>query len=58
MAWKREDAKHYRDRADELRTKAELFSPDNCKMLIQMAGLYERFADEVEIGRWEHAPPF
>jgi len=57
MGWKREDAKHYRDRAEELRDKSEMFSFDNCKMLQQMADLYERFADEVETGRWEGASP-
>jgi len=57
MGWKREDASHYRNRAEELRTKAEMFSPDNCEMLMKMADLYDTFADEVEIGRWESAAP-
>jgi len=57
MGWRREDAKHYRDRADELRTKAAMFGPDNCEMLMKMADFYERFADEVEVGRWENANP-
>jgi hypothetical protein len=57
MGWKREDASHYRYRAEELRTKADMFSPDNCEMLMKMAELYETFANEVETGRWEHAAP-
>jgi hypothetical protein len=57
MGWKREDANHYRDRAEELRNKADMFSPDNCQMLIKMADLYETFANEVETGRWERAAP-
>ena len=57
MAWRREDAKQYRDRAEELRTKAGLFNRDNRKMLLGMADLYDSFATEVEEGRWEGAPP-
>jgi hypothetical protein len=51
------DAKHYRDRAEELRTRAETFGPDNRKMLMKMAEYYERFADEVEVDRWGASPP-
>jgi len=57
MGWRREDAQQYRYRAEELRSKAELFNPDNQKMLLGMADLYDRFADEVEEGRWEGAGP-
>ena len=57
MAWRREDADHYRDRAEELRMKADMFSLDNRKMLLGMADLYDRFADEVEEGRWESVGP-
>jgi len=37
--------------------KADMFSLDNRKMLLGMADLYDRFADEVEEGRWEGAGP-
>jgi len=57
MAWRRQDAKGYRDRAEELRVNADMFSRDNRKMLLDMADLYDRFANEVEEGRWEGAGP-
>jgi len=57
MAWKRDAAKGYRDRAQELRTKAHLFSVENHDMLLQLADLYDRFADEVEAGRWDGIGP-
>ena len=57
MGWKREDAKGYRCRAEELRTKADMFSEVNQDMLLQLADLYDRFADEVEAGTWEGAGP-
>jgi hypothetical protein len=54
---RRSDAKHYRDRAEELRIRAETFGPDNRKMLMKMAEYYERFADEVEVDRGQDASP-
>ena len=57
MGWKREDAKGYRDRAEELRAKADRFSVENHNMLVKLADLYDRFADEVEAGHWEGAGP-
>ena len=57
MRWEREDAKHYRERAEELRIKAVIFSPDNRIMLLQLAELYDQFAQEVEAGRWESRTP-
>ena len=57
MGYKREDAKGYRDRAEELRTKADVFSEQNHDMLLQLADLYDRFANEVEAGYWDSAGP-
>jgi len=57
MAWKREYAKGYRDRAKELRAKADMFSIENRDMLLQLADLYDRFADEVQAGHWDGVGP-
>ena len=48
MVWKPGDTKRYRDRAEELRTKADGFGPANRAMMLNMATFYERFAEEAE----------
>jgi hypothetical protein len=56
--WSPGDSKRYRDRAKDLRTKADLFSPENRAMLLNMAGFYDHFADEAEMEpRARPAPP-
>jgi hypothetical protein len=50
MVWaRRGDAECYRDRAEELRTKADTFRPENHAMLLSMANFYEAFAREMEM---------
>jgi hypothetical protein len=44
-----DDARRYVDRADELRAKADGFTPENRAMLLNMASYYEAFARQAEI---------
>jgi hypothetical protein len=46
--WKPGDAIRYRDRAEELRTKADTFSPENRAMLLNMAAYYDGFSREAD----------
>jgi len=39
-----DDVRRYVDRADELRAKADGFTPENRAMLLNMASYYEAFA--------------
>ena len=48
MAWRSGDGKLFRDRAEELRARADTFSPENRKMLLNMAEYYEGFAREAD----------
>jgi hypothetical protein len=48
MSWQPGDDKRYRDRADELRARADMFSPENRMMLLNMADFYDGFAREAE----------
>jgi len=47
------EVRRYRDRAEELRTKADGFTPENRAMLLSMADYYDRFAQQLEQGLWE-----
>ena len=49
MIWGPGDAKRYRERAEELRAKADLFGAENRAMLLNMADYYEGFAREAEM---------
>ena len=53
MSWKVGDAKRFRDRADELRNKADLFSDENREMLLRMADYYESFSRDAEMETWQ-----
>jgi hypothetical protein len=47
------DARSYRDRAKELRTKADQFGPENRAMLLHMADYYDHFAQQLELELWD-----
>jgi hypothetical protein len=53
MALYPEEARRYRHRAEELRTKADEFTLENRDMLLHMADYYERFAEQIEQGNTE-----
>jgi hypothetical protein len=53
MASYPEEARHFRHRAEELRTKADGFMPENRDMLLHMADYYDRFAEQLELGLWD-----
>ena len=53
MALHTDEARRYRHRAEELRTKADGFTPENRDMLLHMADYYDRFADQLEQGLWD-----
>jgi hypothetical protein len=48
-----DEARRYRERAQELRTKADQFSPENRDMLLKMADYYDHFALQLEQGLWD-----
>lgn len=48
-----EVVRRYRDRAEELRTKAEEFAPENRDMLLHMAEYYDHFAEQIAQGLWD-----
>jgi len=54
MASYSEDARRYRDRAEELRTKADGFATENQGMLLRMAEYYDHFAEQLERDAWDH----
>jgi len=49
MVWRPGECKRYRERAEELRTKADTFSPENRAMLLSMADFYDAFAREMDM---------
>jgi hypothetical protein len=53
MAFYPNEARKYRHRAEELRTKADGFAPENREMLLHMAEYYDHFAQQLEEGLWD-----
>jgi hypothetical protein len=51
MVWRpnHDDVESYRNRAHELRAKADWFTPENRAMILKMANFYESFAQEAEL---------
>ena len=46
------EARRYRHRAEELRTKSDIFALENRAMLMRMADHYDHFANQIEQGLW------